>query len=85
MKNQRKNRIRAYRYIVEQAKKLNRDLERKQEQALSNVDYVSLNELLDLKEGLRNPSQELVVALKNILSPVASATEIEEYLTKPFL
>jgi len=46
---------------------------------------ISLDELVGLKEGLSDPSQELVVALKKILRRVTSEAEIDKHLVKPFL
>ena len=85
MKDQSESRMRAYRYIVEQAKKLNSGLSFESEKTLADVTYISLNDLVRLKEGRDDPSPELVVALKRLLRPVASETDIDGYLVKPFL
>jgi len=67
-----------------QATKLNLDLNRTSDKAITDVNYVSLNDLVGLKDGLTDPPQQLVVALKKLLKSVASEVEIDEYLVKPF-
>jgi len=80
----RESRKRAYHYVITQATKLNLDLSRTSDKAVSDVSYISLNDLVGLKEGLVNPTQQLVVALRKLLKSVASEVEIDEYLVKPF-
>ena len=79
------NRKRAYQYIVEQAKKINWDLTPKSPGIIADNRYISLDDLLGLKEGLSDPPQELVITLKKLLSHVVSETEIDDYLVRPFL
>ena len=79
------NRTRAYRYIVEQAKKINWDLTPTSDRTVADNCNISLDELVGLKEGFSDPSQEVVVALKKILRRVTSEAEIDKYLVKPFL
>lgn len=52
---------------------------------LADVNYISLAELVELREGTAEPSKELVTALKKLLNGVASEAEIEDYLVSPFL
>jgi hypothetical protein len=77
--------MRAYRYIVEQAKKVNPGLSFESERTLADVTHISLDDLARLKEGRDDPSPELVVALKRLLRPVTSETDFDDYLVKPFL
>lgn len=84
MTSRRESRKRAYHYIITQATKLNLDLNRTSDKAAADANYISLNDLVGLKEGLTDPTQQLVVALKKVLKSVASELEIDEYLVKPF-
>ncbi len=45
---------------------------------------ISLDELLLIKQGLADPSTELVVSLKQLLRGSIPETEIDEYLIAPF-
>lgn len=84
MTSRRESRKRAYHYIITQATKLNLDLNRTSDKVAADANYISLNDLVGLKEGLTDPTQQLVVALKKVLKSVASELEIDEYLVKPF-
>jgi hypothetical protein len=75
----------AYRYITELSKNLNRSLLYKSDRVLDDICYVSLNDLEELKEGLSDPSQELIFLVKKLFSDVASENEIDNYLIKPFV
>ncbi len=73
----------AYQYIVKQSKKLNLELVLTSDEVLKDIN-ISLNELIRLKEGLDDPSPELVQALKKLLLGVATVVEMDEYLVRPF-
>ncbi len=73
----------AYQYIVKQSKKLNLKLSHTSDEVLKDIN-ISLNELIRLKEGLDDPSPELVRALKKLLLGVVSEAEIDKYLVSPF-
>ncbi len=73
----------AYQYIVKQSKKLNLKLSLTSDEMLKGIN-ISLNELIRLKEGLDDPSPELVRALKKLLLGVANVVEIDRYLVRPF-
>ena len=45
---------------------------------------VSLNELAHLKEGLADPSTELIGSLKELLKGFVTEADIDEHLVKPF-
>ena len=85
MTNRHESRTKAYRYIIEQVKKGNLGPGHDIEETLADVDYISLGDLVKLKEGLVDPSPELAAALKKLLRPVASGTEIDDHLVTPFL
>ena len=84
MTSRRESRKKAYHYIVAQVKKLNLNLDRTSEKITNDVDYISLNDLIGLKDGLTDPPQKLVVALKKLLKSVTNEVEIDKYLVKPF-
>ncbi len=74
------NRKRAYQYIKKQSEKLNLISDK----AITDVNYISLDELIRLKNGLADPSLELVQALRKLFIGVASKEEMYEYLFRPF-
>lgn len=43
------------------------------------------DDVVKLKKGLADSFPELVVALKKLLHPVSSESEIDDYLVRPFL
>jgi hypothetical protein len=46
--------------------------------------YISLHDLLELKEGLAAPLEQLVLVLKSLFRGVAGEAEIDEWLVTPF-
>ena len=46
---------------------------------------ISLKELILLKEGLADPSAELVTSLKRLLRGAVTEAEIDAYLVAPFV
>jgi hypothetical protein len=46
---------------------------------------IPLAEIDKLREGITDPSEALIVALKTLLHHTTSESEIEEILVKPFL
>jgi hypothetical protein len=82
--DRRENRIRAYQYIVERAPKTSLAISYLSEKTLAEIGYISLDDLRTLKEGLTDPSPQLVATLKKLLGSVASEAEIEDYLVTPF-
>ena len=73
----------AYQYIVKQSKKLNIKLSLTSDEVLKDIN-ISLNELIRLKEGLDDPSPELIRVLKKLLLGIVSEAEIDKYLVSPF-
>ena len=67
MPDRRKSRIRAYRFIVEKAKKVNRGLTCESVKALADVNHIA--------PGAVDSLPELVAAVKKLLCPVVSETE----------
>ena len=45
---------------------------------------IPLEDIKSLKEGLTDPSTELVASLKQLLTDASAADEIEAYLVAPF-
>lgn len=85
MRDRRRSQTRAYHFIIEKAQKVNQNLNRKLGKRLESINYISLDDLLRLKERLTDPSPELVAALKKLLRHVVSEAEIDDYLVIPFL
>ena len=85
MTGRREKRIRAYLYIREHIVRVGQDLASIPEKTLTDVSYISLHELVGLREGIIDPSKELVAAFKRVLQGRVSEAEIEEYLVTPFL
>ncbi len=75
------NRKRAYQYIKEQSEKLNLISDK----AINDVNNISLDELIRLKDGLADPYLELVQALKKLFIGAASKGEIEDIFLDPFI
>ncbi len=67
-------------YIKKQSEKLNLISDK----AITDVNYIPLDELIRLKNGLADPSLELVQALRKLFIGVASKEEMYEYLFRPF-
>ena len=84
MTDRRESRKKVYCYIAEQAKKLNLDLSNRTNDRMTKVNFISLNDLAALKEGLSDPPQELVASLKKLLRTIASDAKIDDYLVRPF-
>jgi hypothetical protein len=82
--SQREKRRKAYKYILNQVKKLNLDLLCKSDKTIANVSYIPLSDIEKVKEGIADPSEELVEALKGLFHHIASEAETEDHLVKPF-
>ncbi|MFC1961687.1 hypothetical protein ACFLWN_01370 [Chloroflexota bacterium] len=70
-------RQKAYDYIVNQAQKL-----KLADTSFSG--YISLEEIMKLKEGAADPSETLIKQLKELFKHVGSEEDIYHYLIKPF-
>ena len=73
----------AYQFIIVQSKKPNLKLSVTSDEVIKDVN-ISLDELIRLKEGLDDPSPELVRALKKLLLGVVTEAEIDKYLVRSF-
>lgn len=71
-------RKRAYLYICENLKKIPGGLNS------LNTEFISLDDLLLIKNGLHDPSPQMVACFMTILRSVASESEIHSYLVAPF-
>jgi len=77
LKDRLENRKKAYSYILARISRVS--LQRSEKS-----DLISLDDLIRLKEGLSDPTPELVSALKPFLKTVTSEADIDEHLIKPF-
>lgn len=84
MTSQREKRRKAYEYILNQTKKLNLELLYKSDKTIANISYIPLSDIEKVKEGIADPSEELVEVLKKLFHHIASEAEIEDHLVKPF-
>ena len=64
MTDRRQSRKKAYRYIMAQSEKVHLSLNRWSDKITDDGRYISLHNLLELKEGLAAPSEQLVLAGK---------------------
>ena len=84
MGNNIEKRRKAFNYIVNQAKKLHLDIS-KIPYADTNISgYISLEEIIQLKEGVADPSETLIKQLKELFRHVSSEEDIYNNLIKPF-
>jgi hypothetical protein len=74
----------AYQFILDKIKKLEAEFCYKTDKPDEGNNIIPLAELNKLKEGIADPSMELVTILKKLLRPVASEVEIEDNLLIPF-
>ena len=84
MTSQREKRRKAYEYILNQTKKLNLEPLHKSDKTIANISYIPLSDIEKVKEGIADPSEELVEMLKKLFHHIASEAEIEGHLVKPF-
>ena len=77
MGNNIEERRKAFNYIVNQAKKLHLA-------DTSKSGYISLEEIIQLKEGVADPSETLIKQLKELFRHVSSEEDIHNNLIKPF-
>jgi hypothetical protein len=77
--NQCELRKEAYRYILEILRKL-------PVTSISDDSYIaiSLDELMQLKEGIANPSPELINMLRKLLKGTVTEAEFNSRLVEPF-
>ena len=75
----RQLRVTAYEYIKTQISKFP---ECPRNSDLSVI--IPLDDIVSLKEGLADPSTELVASLKQLLKGVSTEVEIDAYLVAPF-
>lgn len=84
MTSQREKRREAYEYILNQTKKLNLEPLHKSDKTIANISYIPLSDIEKVKEGIADPSEELVEMLKKLFHHIASEAENEDRLVKPF-
>jgi hypothetical protein len=69
----------AYKYVLEELSSLP-----PRSSDLGSPPNISLNELMLLKEGLADPSAELVASLKQLFRGSVTEAEIDAHLVVPF-
>ncbi|MFC1873505.1 hypothetical protein ACFLW3_01670 [Chloroflexota bacterium] len=84
MANEVAKRRKAYEYILSQANKLPPDNSKILSADVSTGGHISLEDLLQLKEGLSNSSETLIKQLKELFINVISEDDISCHLIKPF-
>ena len=85
MTSRRDKRKKAYQFVYDKLHESGHRISHNADQAIDVANVISLAELYKLKSGDTDPSSEFVIGLKALLRHVASESEIEEYLVKPFL
>jgi len=78
------SRKKAYSYILKKLKELDPASNYRLSIIVNGIDYISLNHLIELKEGTSDPPLQLVTNLKKILQLTTSEVEIDKYLIQPF-
>ncbi|MFC2021226.1 hypothetical protein ACFLU1_05550 [Chloroflexota bacterium] len=83
MTQRKSHRVNAYIYLLGKIKELNLS---KYDNSYpeTSEDYILLDDLIKLRDGISDPSEELVSASKELLKMVASEKEIEKHLVTPF-
>ncbi len=79
------SRKRAYSYILKKAEELNLIDNYRHSKIANGIDYISLNDLIELKEGTCDPPLQFVTILKKLLQGTINETEIDKYLVQPFI
>jgi hypothetical protein len=69
----------AYNYILHKLSLLQIDLT-----STNWLEIIEIDELRLLKEGIADPSESLVAALKELLKGLVNNNEIDSYLVEPF-
>ena len=85
MLSSEEKRKKAYEYIVEKLRQLERDRKYATDERINDVNLISQAEIEELKKEITEPPIELVAVLKKLLQHVVSESEIDEHLVKPFL
>ena len=84
MTSHTESRIKAYYFIMEKVKKLEVLSDNQLKKIANYVGYISLDDLIGLKEGITDPPPQLVANLKKLLKGVTNEKEIDQYLVQPF-
>ncbi|MFC1875007.1 hypothetical protein ACFLY3_02485 [Chloroflexota bacterium] len=85
MKDQIASRTKAYSFILKKVKEIDLAGNYRSSKITDFIDYISINDLIELKEGISNPSQQLVTNLKKLLQGATNEAEIDRYLVRPFI
>ena len=84
MLSSEEKRKKAYEYMVEKLRQLERDRKYSTDERINDVNLISLAEIEELKKGITDPPIELAAVLKKLLQHVTSESEIDEPLVKAF-
>ncbi len=85
MKERIESRKKAYSFVLKKAKELGFAYNYRLSKIGNDIDYISLNDLIELKEGASDPPQQLVNSLRKLLQGTSSEAEIDKYLIQPFI
>jgi hypothetical protein len=85
LKERIESRKKAYSFILKKVKELDFANNYRLGKISNDIDYMSLNDLIGLKEGTNDPPLQLVTSLKKFLRGTANETEIDQYLIQPFI
>jgi len=78
------SRKKAYLFVARKIQKLKASDYYRFNKTGNAVNYISLSDLIGLKNGTSDPSPELVSNLKKLLQGSAIEAEIDRYLVQPF-
>ncbi len=84
MKERIESRKKAYSFVSKKVKELGFTHNYRLSKIGNDIDYISLNDVIGLKEGTNDPPLQLVTSLKKLLQGTANETEIDHYFTQPF-
>jgi hypothetical protein len=84
LKDKIASRKQAYSFILKKVKELILASNYRLSKGAELLDYISINDLTEPREGISDPSQHLIAKLKCFLKGITSESEINRYLIRPF-
>lgn len=78
------SRKQAYSFIIKKINKLELSDYYRLNKIGNGINYISLSDLIGLKNGTSDPPRQLVASLKSLLQGTATEAEIDKYLVQPF-
>ena len=85
MTSQREKRREADQYILNQTRKPPLELLHKSDKTIAAISCFPLSDIEEVKAGIADLFEGLVAALQKLFRHIASETDIEDHLVKPFL